>query len=393
MMSSATFVKKTWQGRPITQIIAVAVVLIPPYALVIWSHLSQRTITLKELFLFPLLLGGGCVVLALLVYRIICGERIASLNIKPGKWYTDLLVGPLLAVFFLGLFVLQQVIQSRWLPRTAGPPPEELIILFNGIVNDPLLLAVWLGPVAWLGVATFEELTRVLTFRLSHTLYCPGQWALDNVAKLRKEKIDTGTNTMADTVALALKMDRRRDHVPAEPFGLVSLHRYENIFRKDVFERIIHLLESVAREQRLLFILHPPTAKQLDRTGFRERLESNPQIELRPRYTYFDFVSLIETADFVITDGGSIQEESSYLGVPCLLMRKATERQEGLGENVVLSNYDPDVIEQFVRNAAHYRRPISDQQRRPTQVIVDHLASRGESTQASEVAGAVSLSR
>ncbi len=180
MTSSATFVKKTWQGRPITQIIAVAVVLIPPYALAIWSHLSQRTITLKELFLFPLLLGGGSVVLILLVYRIICGERIASLNIKPGKWYTDLLVGPLLAVFFLGLFVLQQVIQSRWLPRTAGPPPEELIILFNGIVNDPLLLAVWLGPVAWLGVATFEELTRVFMLNRLWTVWPQplGRWVV-----------------------------------------------------------------------------------------------------------------------------------------------------------------------------------------------------------------------
>ncbi len=145
MISSASLDKKPWQGRPITQILAVTVVCIPPYAYAIWSHLSQRTITLKELFLYPLLLGGGSVVLALLVYRFICGERIASLNLKRGIWYADVLVGVLLAALFLGLFVLQQVIQSRWLPRTAGPPPEELITLFNGIVNDPLLLAVWLG--------------------------------------------------------------------------------------------------------------------------------------------------------------------------------------------------------------------------------------------------------
>lgn len=161
MISSASLDKKPWQGRPITQILAVTVVYVPPYALAIWSHLSQRTITLKELFLYPLLLGGGSVVLALLVYRFICGERIASLNLKPGKWYTDILVGVLLAAVFLGLFMLQQVIQSRDLPSTAGPPPEELVTLFSGIVNDPLLLVVWLGPVVWLGVAAFEELTRV----------------------------------------------------------------------------------------------------------------------------------------------------------------------------------------------------------------------------------------
>lgn len=126
MMSSATFDKKPWQGRPITQIIAVVVVYVPPYALAIWSHLSQRTITLKELFLYPLLLGGGSVVLTLLVCRFICGERIASLNLKPGRWYTDILVGVLLAAVFLGLLVLQQVVQSRWLPSTAGPPQKNL---------------------------------------------------------------------------------------------------------------------------------------------------------------------------------------------------------------------------------------------------------------------------
>ena len=72
----------------------------------------------------------------------------------------------------------------------------------------------------------------------------------------------------------------------------------------------------------------------------RARLDENPRIELRPRYTYFDFFALLKRADFVVTDGGSIQEESAYLGIPCLLLRKATEREEGLGANVVLSNYD-----------------------------------------------------
>ena len=170
-MTSASLDKRPWQGRPITQLLAVTVVCVPPYAHAIWSHLSQGTITLKELFLYPLLLGGGSVVLALLVYRFICGERIASLNLKSGKWYTDILVGVLLAAVFLGLFMLQQVIQSRYLPSTAGPPPEELVTLFSGIVNDPLLLVVWLGPVVWLGVAAFEELTRVFMLNRLWTVW------------------------------------------------------------------------------------------------------------------------------------------------------------------------------------------------------------------------------
>lgn len=161
MKLPVTVDKKPWQCLPVTQILAVMIVIVPPYAFVIWSQLSQATITLKQLFLYPLLIGGGIVVLALLVYRFICGERIVSLNLKSAKWYTDILVGVLLAAAFLGLFMLQQVIQSRYLPSNTGPPPEELVTLFNGVVNDPLLLAIWLGPVVWLGVAAFEEMTRV----------------------------------------------------------------------------------------------------------------------------------------------------------------------------------------------------------------------------------------
>jgi len=178
MASAGTFDKRPWQSRPITQILAVAFVCLPPYGLAIWAQLSHKTITLRELFLFPLLLGGGCVLVTLLVYRFICGERIGSLNLRPARWYTDLAVGIILAAFFLGLLVVQQVVQSRWFPRSGGPPPEELVTLFTGIANDPLLLAVWLGPVAWFGVATFEELTRVFLLNRLWTVWSGplGRW-------------------------------------------------------------------------------------------------------------------------------------------------------------------------------------------------------------------------
>lgn len=180
MVPSATLDNQPWQRHPITQILAVVVVCAPIYVFALWTHLSQQPITLRQLFLYPLLLGGGNVVLALLVYRFVCGQRIASLNLKTGRWFTDVLVGVLLAVVFLGLLALQQVVQSRWLPRAAGPPPQAIITLIQGIVNDPLLLAIWLGPVAWLGVAAFEELSRVFMLNRLWTVWSQpfGRWFL-----------------------------------------------------------------------------------------------------------------------------------------------------------------------------------------------------------------------
>jgi UDP-N-acetylglucosamine 2-epimerase (non-hydrolysing) len=264
-----------------------------------------------------------------------------------------------------------------------GDEPRGIVLVHGDTFST--LLGALMGRVARLRVGHVEsglrsyrlfhpfpeEITRLLTFRLSDSLYCPGPWALSNVERHGSERVDTGCNTLADTLALALAMERRRDHVPAGEYALVSLHRYENVFRRERFETLVEIVEELARGRRMLFILHPPTERQIDRLGLRARLASNPRIELRPRYTYFDFVTLLEGASFVVTDGGSIQEESSYLGLPCLLLREATERREGLGENVVLSRLDRDVIRRFGENPEAHRRPRAASRHRPSKAIVD----------------------
>ncbi len=220
-----------------------------------------------------------------------------------------------------------------------------------------------------------EELTRLVTFQLSHVLYCPGSWAVDNVRDLNCERVDTQANTLLDTLSMALRVKLRSDHVPDEPFGLVSLHRYENIFNRDQLELILEHVQRVAAKRKLLFILHPPTERQLRRFGKYAALQQHERIELRPRYTYFDFVALLQKADFVITDGGSVQEESSYLGLPCLLMRRATERQEGIGNNAVLSDYDAGIIDTFVDNLSAHRHPPVFDQLEPSKIVVDSVVA------------------
>jgi len=217
---------------------------------------------------------------------------------------------------------------------------------------------------------------RRLTFRLSHLLYCPDAWALENLAGQRGERVDTGGNTLADALALALESDRPEALAPAEPFGLVSRHRFENIFHRRRFESLLESVELLAQERKLLFVLHPPTARRLERLGLRARLAANPRIELHPRYGFFAFAALLRRADFVVTDGGGIQEEASYLGLPCLLLRAATERREGLGANVVLSSYDPGVIRDFARGFARWRRPAALPAASPSDVIVASLRAQ-----------------
>lgn len=219
-----------------------------------------------------------------------------------------------------------------------------------------------------------EELTRILSFRLSHILFCPGQWAVDNLASLKREKVNMYANTMADTLAMTLqKKIRRSDHIPAYPFVLVSLHRYENIFKKERFYQIIDHLERISLKYPLIFILHPPTEKQLRGFDLMGRIEGNDNIAMRTRYHHSDFLCLLEQAEFVVTDGGSLQEESAYLGIPCLLLRKATERKEGLGENAVLSCYEKNIIDNFCDNYRQYRRQPLVAKYSPSDIVIESI--------------------
>jgi UDP-N-acetylglucosamine 2-epimerase (non-hydrolysing) len=260
------------------------------------------------------------------------------------------------------------------------------IVLVHGDTLSTLLGAL-MGRIAGLrvghvesGLRSFhlfhpfpEEITRLLTLRLSHVLYCPGAWAMGNAQRFGRERIDTEVNTLSDALALSLRVARRSDHVPRESYALVSLHRYENVFDRARLAWLVQTVEEIARERLVLFVLHPPTQKQLERTGLRARLEANPRVELRPRIPYFDFVSLLERAELVATDGGSLQEECSYLGVPCLLLRRATERREGLGVNAVLSRYDPELIRDFLSDPGRWRSAPTPSRHRPSEIIVESV--------------------
>lgn len=225
-----------------------------------------------------------------------------------------------------------------------------------------------------------EELTRLAVFRLSTISFCPGAWAYDNLSMHDTERIDTQYNTLIDALSIALSSPSPKHAPQAQPFanayGIVSIHRFENIFSSTRLIRIIELIETAAARYQLVFVLHPSTRKKLAEYNLLQRIESNSQIQVVARMGYISFVQLMRNALFVISDGGGNQEELSYLGIPTLLMRKATERKEGLGKTVTLCAYDETTLitflDQFARSV-HPRfslPPIS-----PSSMIVDRLTA------------------
>lgn len=194
-----------------------------------------------------------------------------------------------------------------------------------------------------------EELTRLAVFRLSDIAFCPGDWAMSNMKAYRCERVNTGMNTIVDAVKIA--MDRFSADTQKDSYGVISIHRFENIFFTRRLRQIIEMLEYAASKCHIIFVLHPATEKRLRRTGLLGRLQKNANIQLEPRMGYKDFIRLIIASRFVVTDGGSNQEELSLTGIPVYLMRKATERQEGLKQNILLGKYNFEAFKSFINQS------------------------------------------
>ncbi len=220
-----------------------------------------------------------------------------------------------------------------------------------------------------------EELNRLATFQLTDIAFCPGEWAFNNLKKHRKiERINTEQNTLLDSLRLALKSnDNKKNSQEVLNYAVCSIHRFENLFHKKRLVKIIKLLKITSEHYPLIFILHPTTKKRLENTGLINELKQY-NITFRDRMGYFDFMNLVSSCSFMITDGGSNQEELSYLGIPTLLMRKTTERQEGLNTNTVICDYDADTLKDFLNNIDNYRYNRIDYNISPTEIIVQRLS-------------------
>jgi UDP-N-acetylglucosamine 2-epimerase (non-hydrolysing) len=231
-----------------------------------------------------------------------------------------------------------------------------------------------------------EELTRILTFKLSNIYFAPGEWALSNLEKYTGTKINTVHNTLLDSLRLSEQaIDASDIDIPSHRFAIGSIHRFENIFSKTQLEKIIQILIKISNDIPVLLILHKPTEQKLVEFGMMESLKRQRNIELRPRYSYFEFVKLVKHADLVITDGGSNQEECCYIGKPCIIMRSTSERQEGIGQNAVICNYEYEIAARVLNDLEQYQQAPERKEISPSAIIVDALSHQnmGESASAS----------
>jgi UDP-N-acetylglucosamine 2-epimerase (non-hydrolysing) len=222
-----------------------------------------------------------------------------------------------------------------------------------------------------------EELNRRLTSRIATIHYAPGHWAVKHLH--RGTVIDTGSNTVRDSLELVPSEPDPAVPLPSGPFGIVSLHRFELLNSRGLLTESMRQLAEAAKRTPLLFVDHSVTAAALDRFGLDHLLHGDCFIRI-PRLRFFDFVQLERRCAFVVTDSGGSQQECYYLDKPCLVHRRRTEWMEGLGENIILSEFNSNTLHDFLAEPSRHRRVSSLPAQSPGDVIVDDLEARGFAT-------------
>jgi UDP-N-acetylglucosamine 2-epimerase (non-hydrolysing) len=178
-----------------------------------------------------------------------------------------------------------------------------------------------------------EEINRIVTDAIADLLWTP---SIDGDENLLREGVDPARiervgNIMIDSLELQrarIEADGTRAALGLEAggYGVVTLHRPSNVDDRGVLAALVAQLVEVARTLPLVFAVHPRTNKQLHAFGLRAALERAPGLRLIEPLGYLQFMNLVFGARLVITDSGGVQEETTYLDIPCLTLRENTER-------------------------------------------------------------------
>ncbi|QOJ32026.1 MAG: UDP-N-acetylglucosamine 2-epimerase (non-hydrolyzing) [Gammaproteobacteria bacterium] len=220
--------------------------------------------------------------------------------------------------------------------------PDWTIVVgdVNSTAAVALVCAKLLIPVAHLEAglrsgdrAMPEEINRLVTDAISDLLWTPSP---DGDENLRREgvpasRIERVGNIMLDSFEL-LRAKIAADATSAglglggRRYGVVTLHRPSNVDDPATLRGLVTQLQAAARSIDMVFPVHPRTRKQLREFGLHDGLATTPGIRLIEPLGYVQFMGLVTHAALAVTDSGGLQEETTYLGIPCLTVRPNTER-------------------------------------------------------------------
>ena len=268
-------------------------------------------------------------------------------------------------------------VMERFEPVVLRERPDLVVVVgdVNSTMAAALVCAKLLVPLAHVeaGLRSFdrtmpEEVNRVVTDSLSDLLYCTEEAGVVNLANegVRGERVQLVGNVMIDTLLAHEERARatgaRARYAPAEEYGLVTMHRPANVDTPETARDVVRALADVAMRLPLVFPIHPRTRAAFDAAGLLPALTADGRVRVVEPLGYLEFLDLMAGARLVLTDSGGIQEETTVLGVPCLTLRRNTERPATVehGTNRVVGT-DPAAVlraaEESLGSPPRGRRP------------------------------------
>lgn len=196
-----------------------------------------------------------------------------------------------------------------------------------------------------------EEINRILTDSVANYLFVTEQSGIDHLKRegVSDEKVFFSGNVMIDS--LVRYQEKAKSSTILSDLGLrtsdyivMTMHRPANVDTEQGLTSILRLIELSTTQTKVVFPIHPRTRAHMAKFGLLNSIESNPNLILTEPLGYLEFIQLMSHAQAILTDSGGIQEETTYLGIPCLTFRDSTERPitVTMGTNQLLADLNPE---------------------------------------------------
>lgn len=226
--------------------------------------------------------------------------------------------------------------------------PDAIVVV--GDVNATVACAL-VGAKLWIPVVHLEaglrsrdrrmpeEINRLVTDAIADLLWTPSPDADANLIAegVPPHKIDRIGNIMIDSFEmLRARIDaadtRSRLDLDGAPYTVVTLHRPSNVDQRDRLAELTAALAQLSGALTVVFPIHPRTRRRLEEFGLLEAITSTDAIRITEPLSYIEFMNLVSGCTLAVTDSGGVQEETTYLGIPCATLRENTERPITLAE-------------------------------------------------------------
>lgn len=235
--------------------------------------------------------------------------------------------------------------------------PDAVVVVgdVNSTLACSLVCAKLLIPVAHVeaGLRSFdrtmpEEINRILTDSIADFLFVSERSGLANLHNegIADSRVFFVGNVMIDSLIQFREkanrsMIKKSLGADGKRYALVTLHRPSNVDVQESLMNVLSMLEKISKQHTVIFPVHPRTRKMIDEFKLTDRLHLNANMVFCDPLSYVDFLCLLESAALAITDSGGIQEETTYLGIPCLTVRENTERPVTVTEGTnTLTGFD-----------------------------------------------------